>query len=257
MPLERYYNDALDNMSRTVHGLASRIPQPQRVNYKTSFVFRYVEKTIEQAIIQKLARIVSTLNAAYLLMVHGFVQEQGTLQRVLHEMHEDVIFLCYSRIFNEFTPLHQEFLDAFYEEEFDAETAMDSTQKRPMVPRKKIQAYIARKEGSGLDPSTGVELARTITKAYSGYVHAASPHIMDMYGGHPPHFHLDGMLGTKRHVEHRQDLWNYFYRSILNFGLAAKAFGDQELFDQIHAFTVKFEEAAGRDYSPKVVTSGT
>lgn len=257
MPLERYYNDALDNMSRTVHVLASRIPQPQRVPYKTSFVFRYVEKTIEQAVVQKLARIVSTLNAAYLLMAHGFVQEQGSLQRVLHEMHEDVIFLCYSRVFSEFTPLHQEFLDAFYEEEFDAETAMDSTQKRPMVPRKKIQAYIARKEGSGLDPSTGVELARTITKAYSGYVHAASPHIMDMYGGHPPHFHVDGMLGTERHLEHRQDLWNYFYRSILNFGLAAKAFGDQELFDQIHAFTVKFEEAAGRDYSPKVATSGT
>lgn len=255
MQLERYYNDALDNMSRTVHDLASRIPQPQRVPYKTSFVFRHLEKTIEQAIVQKLARIVSTLNAAYLLMVHGFVQEQGILQRVLHEMHEDVIFLCYSKIFNEFTPLHQEFLDAFYEEEFDAETPMESTQKRPMVPRKKIQAYIARKKGSGLDPSTGLELARTITKAYSGYVHAASPHIMDMYGGHPPHFHLDGMLGTKRHEEHRQDLWNYFYRSILNFGLAAKAFGDQELSDQIHAFTVKFEEAAGKNYSPKVTTS--
>lgn len=257
MPLEQHYKDALENMSRTVHGLASRIPQPQRVPYKTSFVFRYAEKTIEQAIVQKLARIVSTLNAAYLLMAHGFVQEQGTLQRVLHEMHEDVIFLSYSRVFSEFTPLHQEFLEAFYEEEFDAESAMDSTQKRPMVSRKKIQAYIARKEGSGLDPSTGVELARTITKAYSGYVHAASPHIMDMYGGYPPHFHVDGMLGTERHVEHRQDLWNYFYRSILNFGLAAKAFGDQELFDQIHAFTVKFEEAAGRNYSPKVATRGT
>lgn len=257
MPLEQHYQAALENMSRTVHGLASRVPPPRRVPYKTSFTFRYVEKTIEQAIIQKLARVVSTLNAAYLLMSHGFVQEQGALQRVLHEMHEDVIFLCYARVFNDFTPLHQEFLDAFYEEEFDAETAMESTQKRPMVSRKKIQAYIARKEGSGLDPSTGVELSRTITKAYSGYVHAASPHIMDMYGGSPPKFQVDGMLGTQRHAEHRQDLWNYFYRSILNFGLAAKAFGDQELFDQIHSFTVKFEEAAGKNYSPKVASSGT
>ncbi len=40
---------------------------------------------------------------------------------------------------------------------------------------KKIQAYIANKEGSGLNPSTGVEVSRTPTKAYSGYVHAASP----------------------------------------------------------------------------------
>ena len=139
----------------------------------------------------------------------------------------------------------------FTEEEFDAETAMDSTQKRPMIPRRKIQAQIARIEVSGLDPSTGVELARTITKAYSGYIHAASPQIMDMYGGSPPHFHVTGMLGTQRHAEHRQDLWNYFYRSILSFGLAAKAFGDHELSDQIHTFTVRFEEAAGKNYSPK------
>jgi hypothetical protein len=75
--------------------------------------------------------------------------------------------------------------------------------------------------------------------------------------GGPPRFHVDGILGTQRHAEHRQDLWNYFYRSILNFGFAAKAFGDQELFDQIHSFTVKFEEAAGKNYSPKVVSSGT
>jgi len=257
MQAEHHYESALENMTCTVHGLASRIPQPQRIPHKISFVFRYVEKSVEQAIVQKLARIVSTLNAAYLLMAHGYVQEQAALQRVLHEMHEDVIFLCYSRIFNDFTPLHQEYLDAFYEEEFDADTAMKSTQKRSMASRKKMQAYIARKEGSGLDPSTGVELARTITKAYSGYVHAASPQIMDMYGGNPPHFHVDGMLGTQRHAEHRQDLWNYFYRSILNFGLAAKAAGDQELFDQIHAFTVKFEEAAGKNYSQKVASSGT
>lgn len=255
MPLEQHYEVALGNMADTVHELASRLPQPQRAPYNSFFVFRYVEKSVEQAVVQKLARIVSTLNAAYLLMAHGFVQEQAALQRVLHEMHEDVIFLCYSRIFNDFTQLHQDYLDAFYEEEFDAETAMESSQKRPMFSRKKIQAYIARKEGSGLDPSTGVELARTLTKAYSGYIHAASPHIMDMYGGNPPHFHVDGMLGTKRHTEHRQDLWNYVYRSILSFGLAAKVFGDQELFDQIHAFTVKFEEAAGKDYSPKVTTS--
>lgn len=170
MSIERYYNDALENMERTVHGLASCVPQPQRIPYKQSFVFRYVEKTVEQAIVQKLARIVSTLKAAYLLMAHGLVQEQAALQRVLHEMHEDVILLCYARIFDDFTPLHQDFLDAFFEEEFDAETAMDSTQKRPMIPRRKIQAQIARIEVSGLDPSTGVELARTITKAYSGYI---------------------------------------------------------------------------------------
>jgi len=252
MQRERHYAAALENMARTVHGLEAKVPPPQRVPYKTSFVFRYVEKTVQQALVQKLARVVSTLTGAHLLMSHGFVQEQATLQRTLQELHEDITFLAYSVIFRDFTPLHQEYLDAFYEEEFDADTAMESSQKRPMVPRKKVQAYIVRKEGSGLDPSTGLELARTITKAYSGYVHAASPQIMDMYGGSPPSFHVQGLLGSERHEEYRRDLWNYFYRSILSFGMAAHAFRDQELFDQIHAFTVKFEVAAGKNYSPKL-----
>ena len=33
--------------------------------------------------------------------------------------------------------------------------------------------------------------------------------------------------------------------------MVAKAFGDQDLFDQIHDFTVKFEAAANKSYSPK------
>ena len=251
MQRERHYAAALQNMTQTVCGLEAKVPPPQKVPYKASFVYRYVEKTVQQAIVQKLARVVSTLNGAHLLMAHGFVQEQAALQRILQELHEDITFLAFSTIFNDFNSLHQEFLDAFNEEEFDADTAMESTQKRPMVSRKKIQAYIVRKEGAGLDPSTGLELARTITKAYSGYVHAAAPQIMDMYGGNPPRFHVEGMLGSERHGEYRHDLWNYFYRSILSFGMAAQAFRDQELFDQIHSFTVKFEEAAGKNYSPK------
>jgi hypothetical protein len=250
MPSETLYRAALQNMARTLDLLSGRVPAPQKVQYKDSFVFRHVERSIHQAIVQKLARIISTLAAAQLLMTHGFVQEQAALQRILGELHEDVTFLALGDIKGDVTQLHEEFLDAFFEEEFDADTALASTQKRPMSPRKKIQAYIARNEGASLDPSTGVELSRTITKAYSGFVHAASPQIMDMYGGNPPRFHVDGLLGTERHREHREDLWNYFYRSILAFGFAAKAFGDQPLFDQISEFLVEFERSNNKTYTP-------
>ena len=251
MPREQLYESALENMQRTVHGLAARVPPPQEVQYKTSFVFRYVEQLPEQALVQKLARVVTTLRAATVLMRHGLVQEQGALQRVVHEIHEDITFLAYGLIFNDPTALHKQYLDAFYEEEFDTDSPIDSTQKRPMVRRSKIQAYIANKEGSNLDPSRAIALSKTLTKTYSGFVHAASPQIMDMYFGNPPHFHIEGMLGTRRHAEYRMDLWNYYYRSILAFAMAAKAFGDQELYDQIHEFTVKFEAAARKNYSQK------
>ncbi|MGA2317213.1 MAG: hypothetical protein ABSG71_12645 [Thermodesulfobacteriota bacterium] len=248
--MEQLYDQALINMENTVHALAQRVPPPQRVPYKDSFVYRYVEKSIHQALVQKLARLVSTLHAARLLMGHGFVQEQAALQRVLDEIEEDITFLAFAVIFSDMTPLHQSYLDAFFEEESDADTALESTQKRPMVPRKKIRAYISQVEGAPMDPSRRVELSHTLSKAYSGYVHAASPHIMDMYGGNPPKFHMGGMRETERHREHRADLWNYFYRSIIAFSFVAKAFGDEALFTKIHDFTREFERLSGKNYGP-------
>lgn len=250
MRTDQLYDQVLAHMERTVHSLAKRVPQPQDVPYKDGFVFRHVEKTVHQALVQKLARLVSSLHATRLLMKHGFVQEQAALQRVLDELQEDVTFLAFGVILNKWTPLHDDYLVAFFEEEFDAETAIDSTQKRPMISRKKIRAWIASMEG-GLDQSRGVEVTRTISKAYSGYVHAASPHIMDIYGGNPPAFYMRGMLGTPRHVEHRADLWNYFYRGIIAFGFAAKAFGDDELFATIREFSDEFACISGTDYQSK------
>jgi hypothetical protein len=139
------------------------------------------------------------------------------------------------------------YLEAFYEEEFDKpEDPISSTQKRPMVRREKIRAYIARIEGSNLDPSRGVALTRTISKAYSGYVHGASPQIMEMYGGNPPQFHVSGMRGTPLFSDHQHDIWNYFYRGICAFGFAAKAFGDEPLFSSIQCYRDEFARQSGR-----------
>lgn len=245
---DQLYDRALALMELTVNSLALRVPQPQQVPYKDSFVFRHVEKTVHQALVQKLARFVSSLHAARLLTMYGFVQEQAALQRILDEIQEDITFLALGEIFGKWTSLHQDYLDAFFEEEFNAESAIESTQKRPMLPRKKIRAWIAAMEGSDMDPSRSIELTRTISKAYSGYVHAASPHIMDMYGGNPPQFHMRGMLGTPRHDEHSADLWNYFYRGIIAFGFAAKAFGDDDLFNTIRDFADEFSRVTGNDY---------
>lgn len=137
-------------------------------------------------------------------------------------------------------------MDAFFEEEFDADTAIQSTQKRPMVPRRKIRAYLARSTFDPFDPSSGTELLRTIGKFYSGYVHAASPQIMDMYEG--GQFHMRGMRRCKVYSEHKDDLWNYFYRGISVCVHAAKAFGDQRLVDQYHNLLRKFEEVSGKSF---------
>jgi hypothetical protein len=199
-------------METTLRDLENRVPSPKVIKFGKGHVFRYVERSIHQAIIQKLARTISGLHAARILLDHGFVQELGALQRMLDEFQEDITFLSYAVIYDGLTELHQRYLDAFYEEELDKpEDPVASTQKRPMIPRKKIRAYLARLEGSNIDPSRGIELSKTITKTYSGFIHGASPHIMDMYGGNPPRFHVTGMLGTPRIDEHADDIWNYFF----------------------------------------------
>ena len=241
------YLNILQNMEAALRVCERKVPPPQRVPFGDSFVYRYVEQSIHQALVQKLARVVSGLHAATLLLEHGFPQEQAALHRILDELQEDVHFLCHAIISNEVTDLHRAYLQAFYEEEFDnPEDPVASTQKRPMVHRKKIRAYLARCKESPLDPSRGIELSRTLSKTYSGFVHAASPQIMDMYGGNPPVFHVAGMFGTPRLEEHAEDLWNYFFRGILAFALAALAFGDEALSQSIRHYAHQFEEQSGR-----------
>ena len=143
-------------------------------------------------------------------MEHGFFQEQGALQRMLDDLNEDIFFLAHGVISGNTTDLHQKYLAAFYEEEFDnPDSAIESTQKRPMVSRQKIRAYLGRVMGSRrgmgpqLDFSSLVEVLRSVQKAYSGYVHGASPQIMEMYLGSPPRWHLRGMVETHRADDHR------------------------------------------------------
>ena len=140
-------------------------------------------------------------------------------------------------------------LEAFYEEEFDKpDDPVSSTQKRPMVQRDKIRAFIARIEGSaGLETSRGIVIARTHSKVYSGYVHGASPQIMEMYRGNPPRFHVSGIHEALLFSDHQYDLWNYFYRGMCIFGFAAKAFGDEAQFVKIQNYRDDFARQSGRE----------
>jgi len=243
-----FYEHALDLMESTVNGFSLRVPAPRRAQFRHSFVYRHVEKTVHQALVQKLARMVSTLRAARLLLDAGFVQEQAALQRILDEIIEDISFLSFSVILGNSEPSHKNYLEWFFQEEFDPNDAVVTSKSRASVPRRKIQAYLDRCVSGPKGSSKDLDASRTVSKAYSGFVHAASPQIMDMYGGVPPRFHMRGMLGTERQAEHSADLWNYFYRVIIACCLSAKAFGDEELFVSIRKFEAEFLRETGSDY---------
>lgn len=235
-------------MEHTVNVFSLRVPGAKRVQFRRSFVYRHVEKTEHQALVQKLARMVSSLHAARLLLEEGFVQEQAALQRILDEIIEDVSFLSFSVISGNSEPSHKNYLEWFFQEEFDPNDAVVSSKARPSVPRQKIRAYLDRCVSGPKGSSKDLDASKTVSKAYSGFVHAASPQIMDMYGGVPRSFHMRGMQGTERQAEHRADLWNYFYRGIMACCLSAKAFGEEELFVSIRKFEAEFLRETGNDY---------
>lgn len=246
------YLHALKVMRGAFRRLEGQVPPPKAVPWKDDFVFRHVEKTVQQALIQKLARVVSGLHAIDVLLINGFVQEQGVLNRTLDEIGEDISFLAAALTNDTVTDLHVQYLEAFFAEEFDnPDSPMDSTQKRNYPPRRKIRAYLTRVLGEGINTSRALDAGETVSKAYSGYVHAASPQIMDMCGGDPPRFHLTGMQGTPRIAEHAEDAWNYFYRALLATTFVGKALGDAELVDQMYKFIAHFETKSGTSYNKR------
>ncbi len=249
--MEESYDDVLIHMDRKLSLLLHTVPPPAQrmiiIEGEESIAYRFEEQTIHQAIVQKLVRILSGLRATRILVEHGFVQEQASLHRMLDEFNEDVLFLSLAIIHDEISELHERYLAAFYEEEFDAETAMSSTQKRPMIPKKNIRSYLDSKiSDDNLGGSS--EAARTVSKFYSGYLHGASDQIMDLYFGDPPRFHTNGTLGTSRHREYRDDFWNYMYRGLLSFGFALKAFGKEVEFEENKRMAWEFCRSVGRDY---------
>jgi len=247
MTRDELYDQAIGNMERTVHALAGRLSQPAMITVGDNAIgFRYSEKGPPQAIVQKLARVVSSLRAARLLLAHGFIQEQAAMHRMIDEAEEDVSFLSLGMIYGE-TELHKKFLEDFYQEEFEDPTRPVQTRiRRGNIPRARIHAYLAQNPAGSVDPSTDSATRQAIHKTYSGYVHGASPHLMEMYGGKPPRFHMAGLRRSPLWKDHANDLWNYIFRGILSFCMAAKAFGDERLFAQIHAVAEKFEKSEPR-----------
>lgn len=244
------YGKTFKLMDKAFHDYEKAMPEkPEITKFSYGKAYRYKEKNIYQAIILKLARVLSLIKAAHALQNNGFFQEQAILQRAIDETNEDILFLAYALTNDKITELHKKFLEYFWEEEIDESgNIMDSKQNRGMVSRQKIHAYISRIETSSTNPCRSIELSKTIHKTYSGFVHGASPQIMDLYGGNPPHFHISGMLNTARHEEYYKDIWNYTYRTLISHIIVAKAWGFEDHANILIEQKLLLESEEGKNY---------
>jgi len=255
--MPRLQAETIAMMTQAFHRLEAAIPPPRKVAHRDSFVYRYANKGIHEAILQKVARNISGLNTVGVLLAAGYVQEAGVLFRTLDEIQEDIFFLATAETNNARTERHVQYLKAFYADPtFSRPEGSLDVPKSNSVPRKKIRAHTMRVLGQGVNASQALAASEGVGTTYSGYVHAASENIMDMYGGDPPHFHIEGMRGTPRIAETLQDAENYVYRGLMSTIVAAKAFGDRPLVEALYEFLAKYESSNGRATSatPKAST---
>lgn len=243
--------EAVEEMSRAFRQMEAAIVSPNQVPHGDSFVFRYANKGIHEALIQKLARSISGLNAVAVLLATGYVQEAGVLFRTLDEIHEDIFFLASAETNGARTDRHTQYLEAFYAEAvFSRPEGSLDIPKPNLVPRKKIRAHTMNVLGLGVNVSKALAASESVDTAYSGYVHAASENIMDMYGGSPPHFHIEGMCGTRRLAECARDAEIYIYRGLMATIVVAKAFRNASLVEALYGFLASYESANGHKPPP-------
>ena len=221
-------NETVAGLDACVQKLATTFPLPRRVIVHGLRTFRHHDQDDLLLSFLKLIKIASHNNAAIVLLSEGYVQEVYALCRMIDEAIEDIHFMA-TPLGEDGTPgRHQiAFIEEFFQEEFSGTDPVKSHQSRDRVTREKVRAGISRIGGKTKErnPSLEVEIGRVLSGTFSGYVHGAYVHIMDLFGGEAPHFHTRGMLGTPRMQECLGSHVNYVYRSLLAVeGVGYRAF---------------------------------
>ncbi len=243
--------EAVEAMSRAFRQMEANIAPPAQRPFRNSFIHRYENKGIHEALLQKLARYISGLNAVAVLLMTGYVQEANVIFRTLDEIQEDIFFLASAETNDARTKHHAQYLEAFYSDPvFSHVEGSQYIPKPNLVPRKKIRAHTMNAMGQGINVSKALSASESVGTAYSGYVHAASENIMEMYGGDPPRFHLTGMRGTPRATEGANSAEFYIYRGLMATTVVAKAFGDAALVKTLYEFMAQYESANGHASPP-------
>lgn len=229
--------------------LERHFERPSLVHIHGEPYFRHVKQDDLLMSHLKCVRSVSSLNACLVLLRHGYIQEIGMLCRCVDDNCHDVLFLC--------SPLgeggklseqQQRLVKEFFQEEFDNADPLLSTQTRDRVPRSKVHAGIARMSGQPTNPHDAQKIYRCLHQAFSGYVHGAYVHIMEVYGGGSAatlRYHMHGLQGTPRISEWTKALSDYVYRTLIAVEVVAKRCNDVDVQRELVHRRQEFEGTIG------------
>ncbi len=211
-------HDVTNRLCEIVDALHKDFPPPTVVAQGDGFVDRHApgERTNVLAGYLKAVKACSTLNGALVLLGRAYVQEAYALGRIVQEQSEDIQFLIVPRGEDDRpTKLQDEVLTEFYQEEFgDAMDPIGTSQPRKRPDRQKIRAAIHQDIE---DPSTAGQITKAINRIFSGYVHGAYVHVMELHSNTPGRYILHGGQGA-----HLTEAIDYFPQFIFSTALAVE-----------------------------------
>ncbi len=220
------------------------LPAPVLVVHRGIPLFRHKQQSDTLLCFLKGVKFTSTLNAALLLFRNGYAQELGALARMADDLFNDILFMLQPLDGDKPSKDQLRFFEEFFQEEFeDPLNVLAGAQKRDIVSRRKLHATFGHLAKESLNPSDAQTMMSTIHAALSGYVHGAYPHIMELYGGNPPRFHMSGLPATPRIAEWDGQLVTYVYRGIMASGLVARKLGLKESESALRTLMEEFELA--------------
>jgi hypothetical protein len=213
----RVLHTVVDQLCDVVDRLGSSFPPPAIVPMGDGFVDRHDPRVRSNglACYLKAVKICSTLNGALVLLQSGHVQEAFALGRVTQDQVEDIHFLVRPRGDDGGLSERQKTaLDEFFQEEFtDSKDPVGTSQERDRVGRDKIRAAIHSAPAMD-DPSTAQKIGKALYRVFSGYLHGAYVHIMELHSDRPGHYHMRGTPGT-RLTEAIDYIPNFVFQAIL------------------------------------------
>lgn len=221
----------------------SLVPKPVFTDVSGQRQYRYEQHTAYHVAFLKGVRVVSGLNACLFLLKGGFVQEAMMIVRTLDDFLNEMFFILENAESGALDSHQNKFIEDFFREEFNnPKNPFLNETRRETVPKKKIWASVARQMGTHINSSDLQKMFQVINDALSGYVHGAYPHIMEMYAGNPPKFHMEGMHAAPRIRMCIGKIQDYTHRAITAFEYLAKSLGSEELSENLHKTREYFEK---------------
>lgn len=184
--------------------------------------FEYPKQNIEVLVILKIIRAAQGVQSMYLLCTHGLLIDMCALYRCVDDCSAEIAFLL------ENYPKTSTDADQFIKAFFEATADNHLNAQTPYVTTRKIRSSMVRSFGSHADQSTH-ETTFKIYKTFSGYIHANYVHIMQIYGGNPARFNVEGVSSIQERNKHMELVKVAHDSVLLSIGLTAQKFGLKDI----------------------------